>query len=322
MTTMKAIVIERPGGPEQLKLREIDRPMIKPGWSLVKVQSFGINRSEIFTRLGLSPSVSFPRVLGIECTGVIVETSDAKRLPKGQRIISIMGEMGRAFDGSYAEYVLLPNTQIYPVQTDLKRGDLAAIPETGYTAYGSLVNMRLYEGAKILIRGATSGVGITALKMIRKLYPSAHLTGTTRKPEKAGSLFKAGFDEVVLDQEGTLKTAEKYERILELIGPATLKDSFRHIAPGGIVCSTGQLGGQWTMNDFDPIMDIPDGALLTSFYSGNVTDQRIQGMLDFIKRERIDMRPEKVFHGLEAVPDAHRYLESAKSFGKVVIVLD
>lgn len=62
---MKAIVIDQPGGPEQLKLKDVPTPQTKPGWSLIKIKGFGINRSEIFTRLGYSP-VKFPRILGIE----------------------------------------------------------------------------------------------------------------------------------------------------------------------------------------------------------------------------------------------------------------
>lgn len=60
---MKAIVINEPGGPEQLKLEEVPKPEVRPSWSLVKVKGFGINHSEIFTRKGLSPSVKFPRIL-------------------------------------------------------------------------------------------------------------------------------------------------------------------------------------------------------------------------------------------------------------------
>lgn len=116
---MKAVVIKEAGGPEKLVYQEVPTPKVKPGWSLVKVKGFGINHSEIFTRQGLSPSVKFPRILGIECVGIITETSDENRLPVGQKVISIMGEMGRDFDGSYAEYVLLPNDQIYPITTNL-----------------------------------------------------------------------------------------------------------------------------------------------------------------------------------------------------------
>ena len=112
---MKAVVVYEPGGPEALVYTDVLRPMVKDGWSLVRVRGFGINHSEIFTRQGLSLSVTFPRILGIECVGTVEETTDAVRLPVGQRVVSLMGEMGGAFDGSYAEYILLPNAQIYPV---------------------------------------------------------------------------------------------------------------------------------------------------------------------------------------------------------------
>lgn len=73
---MKAFVVSRAGGPEVLELKEIPRPELKQGWSLIRVKGFGVNRSEIFTRQGLSPSVHFPRILGIEVVGVIEETTD------------------------------------------------------------------------------------------------------------------------------------------------------------------------------------------------------------------------------------------------------
>ena len=100
----------------------------------------------------MSPDVQFPRILGIECVGIITQTTDDARLPVGQKVISIMGEMGRQFDGSYAEYVLLPNEQIYPVTTNLDWATLATLPETYYTAYGSLLNLRIQSGNKVLVR--------------------------------------------------------------------------------------------------------------------------------------------------------------------------
>ena len=116
---MKAVVVSQAGDPSVLQLVKRPIPAIKDGWSLVKVMGFGINRSEIFTRKGYSPNVQFPRILGIECVGVIEESSGEKHLPVGTKVVSIMGEMGRAFDGGYAEYALLPNNQIYPIQTEL-----------------------------------------------------------------------------------------------------------------------------------------------------------------------------------------------------------
>lgn len=316
---MKAIVIYEPGGPEKLLFQEVPTPKVKPGWSLVQVKGFGINHSEIFTRKGLSPSVTFPRILGIECVGVIAGTTDPKRLPVGQKVISIMGEMGRAFDGGYAEYTLLPNDQIYPVSTELDWPTLAALPETCYTAYGSLKNLRIEEGHRVLVRGATSGVGIAFLRLLKARWPHIHVTGSSRSISKEQQLREAGFDEVIVDKGGVLQTNERFDRALELIGPATLKDTFLHINEGGIVCSTGQLGGQWYLNDFDPITDLPANGYLTSFYSANVNAERLQEMLDYVQHYRVCAAPEKVF-SLEQVPEAHAYLESAGSFGKVVVV--
>ena len=102
---MKAIKVFEKGASNVLKVVEVDRPHLKEGWSLVKVKGFGINRSEIFTRKGYSPDVAFPRILGIECVGIIEESTDKNNLPVGSKVVSIMGEMGRFYDGSYAEYV-------------------------------------------------------------------------------------------------------------------------------------------------------------------------------------------------------------------------
>jgi NADPH:quinone reductase-like Zn-dependent oxidoreductase len=81
-----------------------------------------------------------------------------------------MGEMGRAFDGGYAEYVLLPNEQIYPVSTSLSWEKLAAVPETFYTAYGAFLNLKITADSSVMVRGASSGVGIAFLKLVKGKY--------------------------------------------------------------------------------------------------------------------------------------------------------
>ena len=315
---MKAIVIYEAGGPEKLIYTEVPTPTLKEGWSLVKIQGFGINHSEIFTRKGQSPSVRFPRILGIECVGVIEES---EVYPKGQQVISIMGEMGRDFDGGYAEYALLPNDQIYTVETDLPIETLAAFPETYYTAYGSMLNLKISEGDSILVRGATSGVGIAFMKLVKAKYPDIRVTGTSRKEAKIRRLLDEGFDAVVLDIHNELQTEEKYDKVLDLIGPAALRDTFLHMNEGSIVCVTGLLGGIWALDSFDPLEDLPENAYITSFHSGNVTSEKMQKIIDFIKEYKVEIKAEKVFR-LEDVPKAHEYLESADSFGKVVVIND
>jgi NADPH:quinone reductase and related Zn-dependent oxidoreductases len=315
---MKAIVVRKAGGPEVLSYEDVPTPQVKPGWSLVQVKGFGINHSEIFTRKGLSPSVKFPRILGIECVGIVAD-STSDELAVGQKVISIMGEMGRAFDGSYAEYVLLPNEQIYPVQTDLDWSDLAAVPETFYTAFGSLKHLQLKPEDTILIRSGASGVGISALRLIKAKYPDMQVTGSVRSLKKQDVLLDAGYDAVIEDKDGKLQTTEKFSKVLELVGPATLKDTFNHVLPYGIVCNTGELGGQWYMDGFDPISDIHEGALLTSLSSGEVNSQKLNEMLDYIKQYHVEVSPTKVYK-LDQVREAHEYLESGHNLGKVVVV--
>lgn len=316
---MKAVVIHEPGEPEQLIYTEVPTPAPRPGWSLVKVMGRGINHSEIFTRKGESPSVEFPRILGIECVGIIEESTDPVRLPEGQQVVSIMGEMGRAFDGSYAECVLIPNEQIYPISSSLPWEVLAAIPETYYTAYGSMQNLRLESGEKVLVRAATSGVGIAFAKLVKATFPWMHLAGSCRSLSKASMLEAAGFDEVIEDRDGMLQTRKSFDKALELIGPAALRDTCSHISEGGIVCSTGQLGGKWDMEGFEPIMDLPANGYLTSFYSGNVDEKRLGEMLSYVANYKVDARPEKVFP-LSETASAHAYLEGSQSFGKVVVI--
>src|SRR5262245_49923822 len=123
---MRAIVMHAPGDPEVLQIEELPLPDVRPGWARIRVKAFGLNRSELFTRRGDSPSVRFPRVLGIECVGIVDATGDDTPFHEGQTVAAAMGEMGRAYDGSYAEYTLVPATQVMPLTTDLSWEILAA----------------------------------------------------------------------------------------------------------------------------------------------------------------------------------------------------
>ena len=315
---MKTVKIYQAGGPEQLIYQDVPTPDIKEGWSLVKIKGCGINHSEIFTREGKSPSVRFPRILGIECVGEVTQSS-TPALAVGQKVVSIMGEMGRAFDGSYAEYVLLPNEQIYPVHTDLDWTTLAAIPETYYTAFGSLQQLRIALQDRVLVHGAGSGVGVAFAQLLKARFPHIVLHGSTRNPAKATRLQAVGFDEVITEADGKIQTDQSYDKILELVEPATLRDSFSHINEHGIVCNTGQLGNMWYVNDFDPIIELKNNSYLTAFYSGNVSQAKLDAMFDYIRQFNVKILIERVFT-LEQVPEAHRFLQSTDGFGKVVVV--
>lgn len=314
---MKAVVVYEAGGTDKLIYQEVKKPEIKEGWSLIKVKGFGINRSEIFSRKGYSPSVKFPRILGIECAG-IVESS--KKFEAGTKIVSIMGEMGRAFDGSYAEYVLLPDEQIYTVESDLPWEILASIPETYYTAYGSFVNLRLTGDDTILVRGAGSAMGIAFCSLVKARFPKVKIYGSAQNMSKRDLLVEIGFEDIVEDKEYILHTEKKFSKILEIVGPRSIKDSIKHLERFGIVCSVGQLGEQWYLDEFDPIMELKNDIYLTTFYSGMVDSLRIQEMFDFIEEYNVAVKISRVFK-LSEVREAHDYIESEAGLGKVVCVV-
>ena len=150
---MKAAVTTKPGGPEVIEIWETPLPEVKEGWVLIRNKAFGLNRSEMYTRQGHSPNVTFPRIQGIESVG-IVEMDPSGTFEHGQKVAAIMGEMGREFDGGYAEYTLVPKEIIIPFQSDMPWTTLGAIPEMYQTVSGSLNRaLEIQEGETLLIRG-------------------------------------------------------------------------------------------------------------------------------------------------------------------------
>lgn len=124
---MKAAVIHKSGIPEVLVIEELPVPQPASGWILIRVKAFGLNRSELFTRQGMSPDVGFPRVLGIEAVG-IVEEAPGGEFTRGQTVATAMGGMGRQFNGSYAEYTCVPATQVQAINSTLDWQTLGALP--------------------------------------------------------------------------------------------------------------------------------------------------------------------------------------------------
>jgi NADPH:quinone reductase-like Zn-dependent oxidoreductase len=153
---MKAAVIYEAGGPEVLKLEQRPIPTPKNGQVLIRVKAFGLNRSELFTRQGHSPNVSFPRILGIEAAG-IVESCPGNEFPPGATVATAMGGLGREFDGGYAEFTCVPVQNVQMIQTELPWETMGAIPEMLQTAWGSLFKaLKLQKGNRLLVRGGTT----------------------------------------------------------------------------------------------------------------------------------------------------------------------
>ncbi len=320
---MRAYVISDPGGPEKLELKDIAQPAARSGWVLIRNRAFGLNRSEWFTRRGESPSVSFPRVLGIECVGEVVEAPDIGLEP-GQTVAAMMGGMGRQFDGSYAEFVLVPGANVFPLQTKLDWGILGALPEMLQTVHGSLhTGLEIDRANTLLVRGATSSIGFAAMALAR--LRGVEITATTRDPGKSDELIAAGATHVLID-DGSLAESMRaiypngIDRVLELVGTTTLLDSLRATRRGGIVCMTGILGGQWALSEFHPMGDIPTGVKLTS-YSGEAADisvEQLQRYVSLVESGKLSLKTGPRF-AFDQLQEAHNLMDRNRANGKIVI---
>ncbi|MCB0705527.1 MAG: zinc-binding dehydrogenase [Saprospiraceae bacterium] len=322
---MKAAVTIKAGAPSIIEIQEVQQPALKAGWVLIAVKAFGLNRSELFTRRGESPGVSFPRIQGIECVGVIKEDPSGT-YTNGQQVAAIMGGMGRFFDGGYAEYALVPLEIVFPFVSQLPWETLGAIPEMFQTVSGSLNQaLEIKGGETLLIRGGTSSIGMLACQLARA--KGLTVISTTRNPEKKQALTSNGADHVVIDS-GTVAAQvreifpEGVHKVLELIGTRTLKDSLKCIATKGMVCMTGILGNEWTMHDFTPMGDIPSLGRLTVYMgeSKNLSKNLLQDFINEVERGTIKLNIDRVFK-LEDVPVAHQYMEDNKAKGKLVVLV-
>lgn len=315
---MKAVVLTKPTKAEDIVLSEVEIPKVKPSWVLVKIKAFGLNHSEqILREFEIDNDyIQKPIIPGIECAGEIADPSDSG-LSVGQKVVALMGGMGRSFNGSYAEYALLPVHHVFPVESDLSWTEMGAIPETYFTAWGSLFeSLNLQPTDKLLVRGATCALGYVAIQLAKAL--GCTVIGTTHKEDKLQLLNNAGCDEYILD-DGVLKDkVNEVTKALELVGIKTLRDTMFALDEGAIVCNTGILGKVYEWDGFDPIKDIPNGVYLTGFFSNYPTQKMILDIFSFMDKN--DLKPlVGATFDFEHIREACIALDSGRVNGKIVV---
>ena len=313
---MKAVVLDKITEAKDIILSECPIPDARPGWVLVKVKAFGLNHSEQILRLNeiRAPYIQKPIIPGIECVGEIVDPSDSG-LAVGQKAAALMGGMGRSFNGSYAEYALLPERIVFAVDSDLTWEALGAVPETYFTAWGSLFEcLHLTADDTLLICGATCALGCAAMQIASAL--GCRVIATTHRETKLALIADA--DEAVLDDGRLTGRIHGVTKALDLIGPRNLKDTLTAVEKGGIVCQTGILGGVYALNGFDPIKDIPNGVYLTGFFSNYPTQQIMDEIFAFLNKKDLVPVCGQVYN-FENIRDALAVQDEGKVNGKIVV---
>lgn len=315
---MRAVVLDKITEGKDIVLSDVPIPKVRPGWVLIKVRAFGLNHSEKLLRLNeiRANYIQKPIIPGIECAGEIVDPSDSD-LAAGQKVIALMGGMGRSFHGSYAEYALLPRKSVFTVDSSLSWEALGAVPETYFTAWGSLFEcLHLTSDDTLLIRGATCALGYASIYIAKAL--GCKVVATTHREDKLPLIAEA--DKAVIDDGRLTGKVQGITKALDLIGPRNLKDTLSAVEKGGIVCQTGLLGGVYALNGFDPIKDIPNGVYLTGFFSNYPTQQIMDEIFTFLNEKKITPAIGKVFN-FKDIRKALIAQDEGRINGKIVVTL-
>jgi len=325
---MKAIVITAYGDPEVLALTELPDPVPAAGEVLIRVRAFGLNHAETYMRSGAWGEVA--QVPGIECAGT-VQADPGGRLEAGTPVVAILGGMGRTRNGSYAELVTVPASNVVPVTTSLSWTDLVALPEVYSTAWAGLYqNLGLEPGRTVLVRGATSSLGQAAVNVAAD--GGATVIATTRASARADLLRKIGATDVLID-DGQLagqvhSLGIAVDCVFDLVGNGVLRDSLRIVRPGGRVCQLGFLGGLEPVADFNPITDLPTGVQFSFYGSAFVLGTEsfpldeipLQQMIAKAETGRYKAKPVRVF-GFDQIVEAHRAMQDGVAVGKMVVAV-
>jgi NADPH:quinone reductase len=325
---MRAIVIKQPGGPEVLQIETRPDPEPTSGHVLIEVKAFGINQAEAYFRKGVWGDVA--EITGIECVGT-VKADPGGRFKPGQKVVAIVGGLGRTLNGSYAELVNAPASNVALIETSMSWTDLAALPESYATAWTALIGvLNLQSGQTVLVRGATSALGQAAVNIAA--HAGAHVIATTRRDARLADLRALGAREAVLDRadmsaEIRANHPEGLDCALDIVGTTTVLDSAAALKRGGHVCVVGFLGGGGPV-EINPVFQLPGGRALSAFASAISTGTAefplseipLQSIVDRAASGLYQAKPARVFVFSE-IQEAHSLLESGEAGGKIVIAV-
>ncbi|HEU4382347.1 MAG TPA: NAD(P)-dependent alcohol dehydrogenase [Anaeromyxobacteraceae bacterium] len=328
---MRALVQQRYGPLERLRLQEIDRPTPGPEGVLVRVRAAGVDpgiwhlmtgRPYMVRLMGLGFLAPKVQVAGWDAAGVVEAVgAGVSRFGPGDEVF---GNCGTGGTGSFAEYACIPENRCAPRPASLTLEEAAAMPVSACTALQALRDVaRVRAGAKVLVLGAGGGVGHFAVQIAKALGAAVTGVCSTSKLEFVRSI---GADEVVDYARERLDDARRWDVIVDTAGRRSLLHLRGLLEPGGTVAVVGGEGGNAWTGDF---LERMAGAALLSlgssrkvrFVNADVTAADLLALTELVEAGKLRPHVERRYRLDEAV-EALKELERGHARGKIVVVLD
>jgi NADPH:quinone reductase len=321
---MKAIQVQKTGGPEVLTLVDLPIPRPKPNEAIVKIAAVGVNFIDIYVREGRYPA-ALPFIDGQEAAGTVTEVGgEVKSVKPGERV-AYTGVLG-----SYADYAAVPADRLVRVPNGITDQQAAAAMLQGITAH-YLVHSTypLKRGETALIHAAAGGVGLLLVQMAKNI--GARVIGTAGSDEKARLARDAGADEVIVytrqDFEAETKRltgGKGVEVVYDGVGKSTFEQDLNLLRPRGYLVLFG--GASGPVPPFDPIKLSQKGSLFLTrpsmahyIATRQELEQRAGDVFSMIAAGKLKLRIEHTYK-LEEAQRAHRDLEARKTTGKLLLM--
>lgn len=328
---MRAVVITKPGGPEVLRIQEVEEPVPGPEDVLIQIRAAAINRGDARRREAGSyepPIGTRDDILGLEMAGVVLSVGEAVAdLSPGDRVFALLS------GGGYAQRVAVHHRMVMLVPANLDFTEASAIPEVFYTAFDALFNRcRLEMGERVLVHAAGSGVGSAALQLAHRA--GAFTFGTAGSAEKLSKAAELGLDVGINYREDDFARVIRertrgrgVDVIFDLVGPSYWEGNVASLAVQGRIALVSSLGGSEVKVDLGPLTS-KRGSLYATVLRTRTLQEKLL-LTDQFRRQLLPLfangllRPvvDRVFP-LEEVVAAHTYLASNASFGKIVLTVE
>lgn len=322
---MKGVIVNNPGGPEQLEITELPSPQPQAGELLIEVHAAAVNRTDIVMREGKAGYATNP-ILGVEVAGTVIEVNGESTYTVGDRV------MGLVNGGGYAEYAVMPIDRAIPIPDSFSFADAAAIPEVFLTAYQTLYWIgKLQQGETVLIHAGASGVGTAAIQLAKQISKATVIVtaGSAKKLDfcrELGADVLINYKEQSFDEEVLRATnGQGADVILDFVGADYWAKNLASIKKEGRWVLIGVLGGVKVeqMNLFALMSKCVQltGTLLTprsDEYKARLTQDFAANVLAYFDNSSIKPIIDTIFP-LEKVSDAHIHMEENRNTGKIIL---